>query len=170
MASEIGVQTIQHTNGTDAMTIDSTGRILTPARPSFLAGKTSAQSITSNTRILVTLTDTITQGHNTGGHWSNANSRFTAPIAGVYVFSAQLQISSHGTGDYHLARLEKNGTALNPAYHINYPGASAHYTASFTIPVELAANDYVDLHTQSGGDTSYNVEDTGTFLSGFLLG
>ena len=31
MASEIGVQTIQHTNGTDAMTIDSTERVLTPA-------------------------------------------------------------------------------------------------------------------------------------------
>ena len=30
---ELGVQTIQHTNGTDAMTIDSSGRILTPARP-----------------------------------------------------------------------------------------------------------------------------------------
>ena len=28
MASEIGVQTIQHTNGTDAMTIDSSGRVL----------------------------------------------------------------------------------------------------------------------------------------------
>ena len=27
MASEIGVQTIQHTNGTDAMTIDSSGRV-----------------------------------------------------------------------------------------------------------------------------------------------
>lgn len=27
MASELGVQTIQHTNGTDAMTIDSTGRV-----------------------------------------------------------------------------------------------------------------------------------------------
>ena len=25
MASELGVQTIQHTNGTDAMTIDSSG-------------------------------------------------------------------------------------------------------------------------------------------------
>ena len=27
MASELGVQTIQHTNGTDAMTIDSSGAV-----------------------------------------------------------------------------------------------------------------------------------------------
>ena len=31
MASEIGVQKIQHTNGTDAMTIDSSGRVQTPS-------------------------------------------------------------------------------------------------------------------------------------------
>lgn len=30
MASELGVQTIQHTNGTDAMTIDSSGRVNMP--------------------------------------------------------------------------------------------------------------------------------------------
>ena len=40
MASELGVQTIQHTNGTDAMTIDSSGRVLTPARPLFRVGMT----------------------------------------------------------------------------------------------------------------------------------
>lgn len=169
--STLHLSTIKDSAGTNtALTIDSTGRILTPARPSFLVGKTSAQSITSSGRVLVTLTDTITQGHNTGGHWSNSNSRFTAPVAGVYVFSAQLQIGAHSTGDYHLARFEKNGTAVNPAYHINYLATATHYTASFTIPLELAANDYIDLHTQSGGDSSYNVNDTGTFLSGFLLG
>jgi len=37
MASELGVQTIQHTNGTDAMTIDSSGRALQPALPRFSA-------------------------------------------------------------------------------------------------------------------------------------
>ena len=37
MASEIGVQTIQHTNGTDAMTIDSSGRVSQPQK-SLLGG------------------------------------------------------------------------------------------------------------------------------------
>ena len=35
MASTLKVNTIQHTGGTTGMTIDSSGRILTPARPSF---------------------------------------------------------------------------------------------------------------------------------------
>tara|TARA_Y100000114_G_scaffold153553_1_gene173749 strand:+ start:482 stop:1120 length:639 start_codon:yes stop_codon:yes gene_type:complete len=35
MASELHVDAIKHSGGTSAMTIDSTGRVLTPARPSF---------------------------------------------------------------------------------------------------------------------------------------
>ena len=44
MASILGIDTIQHQSGTTAMTIDSTGRILTPARPAFrarIAGSTT---------------------------------------------------------------------------------------------------------------------------------
>ena len=37
MASELHVDAIKHSGGTSAMTIDSTGRILTPARPAFSA-------------------------------------------------------------------------------------------------------------------------------------
>ena len=37
MASEIGVQTIQHTNGTDAMTIDSSGRVTLGSPVAFLS-------------------------------------------------------------------------------------------------------------------------------------
>ena len=37
MASILKVENISHTNGTAAMTIDSSGRILTPARPVLLA-------------------------------------------------------------------------------------------------------------------------------------
>ena len=44
MASELGVQTIQHTNGTDAMTIDSSGYVIAPARPLFRVGMTNTTS------------------------------------------------------------------------------------------------------------------------------
>ena len=37
MASELGVQTIQHTNGTDAMTINSSGYVIAAKQPYVLA-------------------------------------------------------------------------------------------------------------------------------------
>ena len=39
--SNLLVQNIKHTNDTSAMTIDSTGRVLTPARPAFRARLTT---------------------------------------------------------------------------------------------------------------------------------
>ena len=37
MASELHVDAIKHSGGTSAMTIDSSGRVKTPARPTFRA-------------------------------------------------------------------------------------------------------------------------------------
>ena len=58
MASEIGVQTIQHTNGTNAMTIDSSGRVLTPARPAFSVYLNSHAATADNTSVGVIPFDT----------------------------------------------------------------------------------------------------------------
>ena len=49
--STLNVSNIANPNGTTAMAIDSTGRILTPARPAFrarLAGSTQATGVTGN--------------------------------------------------------------------------------------------------------------------------
>ena len=50
MASELGVQTIQHTNGTDAMTIDSSGIITSSA--GFANSATATFSSSSNIILL----------------------------------------------------------------------------------------------------------------------
>ena len=44
MASELHVDAIKHSGGTSALTIDSSGRVATPARPAFMARRTSNQS------------------------------------------------------------------------------------------------------------------------------
>ena len=55
MTSILGTQSIQHPNGTTAATIDSTGRILTPARPAFRVEKrASNQSVSDTTTTKVT--------------------------------------------------------------------------------------------------------------------
>ena len=46
--SKIQVETISHTNNTTGMTIDSTGRILTPARPAFQARGSNEAYVTTN--------------------------------------------------------------------------------------------------------------------------
>ena len=95
--SNLLVQNIKHTNGTTAQTIDSTGRITTPARPSFMVrgfqssstdfttGSESAtiNGVTPNNMKLCYNYHEVT--HNIGNHFNNASGRFTCPIAGLYL-------------------------------------------------------------------------------------
>ena len=93
--SNLLVQNIKHTNGTTAQTIDSTGRILTPARPSFLArgygsitgGSQSINNITTHSNLgLYYNFDAV--DHNIGSHFTNATGKFVVPVTGLYFISA----------------------------------------------------------------------------------
>lgn len=93
MASEIGVQTIQHTNGTDAMTIDSSGRVQTPARPSWIAYQSGGwQDLAANSQTLITW-DSVVSGYNSSGY-STSTGKYTAPVAGLYWIETQFYMNS----------------------------------------------------------------------------
>ena len=83
MASEIGVQTIQHTNGTDAMTIDSSGRVLTPARPSFFVYRATGDSSDLDYSGVTAVTFDTKQ-HDIGNGYDLSADKYTVPVSGVY--------------------------------------------------------------------------------------
>ena len=76
MASIIGVETLQHTNGTTAATIDSSGRVSTPARPSFKAYADDGWiGISGNTDTVFAFDHTE---HNVGSHYSTGTRNLHA--------------------------------------------------------------------------------------------
>ena len=85
MASTLKVNEIQHTGGTSAMTVDSTGRILTPARPAFKVTTATNQSLLNSTRTTMLWTTT---DFDIGSNFDLTNNRFVVPITGIYQFSA----------------------------------------------------------------------------------
>ena len=88
MTGIIKVDTIQSNGGTTGLTIDSSGRVLTPARPSFHVGKGDDYGFTSSDND-VKFDETTGTFHNSG-MYDASNGRATAPVAGLYYFHCYL--------------------------------------------------------------------------------
>ena len=110
--STLKVGTIQdHANSNTAISIDSSGRVTTPARPSFMAGIASSYTHTSNTTIQYD-----TANFNTGNHFDTSNYKFVVPINGLYQFYASMSVA---TGEYTRSanvRLARNGSTIDSRF------------------------------------------------------
>jgi len=130
MASELGVQTIQHTNGTDALTIGSDGSVnaqgaLTTqgaflpggltAWPAFLAGAVAGSAWTSVSAgsPFPLGDDSSNQLFDNGNNYNTTTYTFVAPINGIYHFNMNiytLQSATEGKAVFAL-----NGSAVTGA-------------------------------------------------------
>ena len=86
MASELGVQTIQHTNGTNAVTIDSSGSIAMPNTVMWHMFRNPAAVTTNNTTISSWEEPADTMDAHKVGKYSMTHSSgdWTFPRTGVY--------------------------------------------------------------------------------------
>lgn len=149
------------TGATDAMTIDSSGRILTPARPSFGArgyvGAVTGQGYQSTSYYGVI-------DHNIGSHFENSSTtgaKFTAPVAGVYHFIHFMGLRAAHT-NFCSIHLDKNGALYLDGWDTSSHG-SVHGHITVSAYMQLAVGDIV----RAGWYTPYNAPSTGTNYGGF---
>ena len=92
--STLGIENIEHTNGTSAMTVDTSGRVAMPKVPAFaVRGYGSIQNnATINGLTLASGTDMIynyTQiDINRDNAFDNSTGIYTVPVAGIYQVQA----------------------------------------------------------------------------------
>ncbi len=164
-ADGIEVDTIKNTSGTTALTIDSAGRMLTPARPAFHAkrsGSAAWHSLGGSGSSTVIPLDATT--YNVGGCYNTSNYRFTAPVAGIYFFHAQIY---HDANSYFQVRLKLNDNDL--VFSQNREQGT---TKSASISYQLAVNDYVEVTgaiSNSDTDDWYGAS-TYSYFCGHLVG
>ena len=170
--SNLLVQNIKHTNGTTAQTIDSTGRVLTPARPAFRARIAGSGSATGTSGVLVFETEDF----DIGGNYDTSNGRFTAPIAGIYWFAFNIITatnSSGGTptsGDSVAVRFIKNGSDIEGTLGYSMINANYQLVLNSVHIFQLSASDYVQVNVSSEFAYSDATAVNDPVFQGYLLG
>jgi len=132
------------TAGTDHITIDGTGRVINVSQPSFHAYFNTYWTETTSSTVLVF----DTTAYNIGSHYSTSTGRFTAPVAGKYLFTfhAFLHTTYDNDTDSYFG-LSKNGSGWATTNH-GVEGQDGGQSISAVI--SLAASDYVSVLLSSG--------------------
>ena len=124
------------------MNISSTGQITKPYQASFAAVNTS-NGYSLNGQVFP-FNDTT---HNIGSHFNTSNYRFTAPVAGRYLFTFYSIYNSSGQGRYEILI---NGAADQKGTRVHMNNSNTNWdNTSTTWILNLAANDYIQMYSQT---------------------
>lgn len=173
MASILGVQTIQHTNGTTALSIGSNG-FIQPKQVAFQAVATDTdQAISASTDTVIEFNSTTDL--DTGGYWDSTNHRFTPQVAGWYFFSGSIRLRIVAINQVIALSIRKNGTSDIDLLKIQLQGnADIFNNGSYPLPSGMihlnGSTDYVDaiVNTEEAG-TASDLGGLKSFFSGFLV-
>ena len=163
MASTLKVNEIQHTGGTSAMTVDSTGRILQPAKPAFRAYMSASQGAPSaNTFTTIQFN---TKSYDIGGNFNTSNYTFTTPVAGIYYFyTGYSYVANTGSESGGIISIFAGGSNI-AAVDFYIKGSNARYGSCCSTTVQLNAGVAVTaraygpargIHGGDGGMTQFN--------------
>ena len=159
---KLGVTTLAHTNGTTAATVDSSGYVTKPNQPSFTGHLTSNQALTAYQANFLTGFTCPSYG-NVGSHFNTSNGRFTAPVTGFYLFTGAVQCNTPNS--LHIG-FYMNGAAYESDSWVDH-GTNT-LGAEVTRIMYLTTNQYVNLVTLP--TTNCNANANRTRFQGYLLG
>lgn len=138
----------------------------------FFAKSTESFSLSGNGETKLTRP---TEVYDLGGDYDAANSKFVAPVDGVYHFDATLYVNS-GTwtaGDRMALLLKKNGAATdsNGATFRFQATSTSYFSVQMSVDIQLAEGDYVELYYngyRTGGAIA-QYSGSGNIFSGHLV-
>ena len=139
--------------------VTTLGTVHQPNQPAFyVRDSVSSSAFGANT---IANFDTVIL--NRGSHYNTSNGRFTAPIAGTYLFLS-LMLSNGSARLFHEVR--KNGSRIEGSRTESGTTAGLYQSNTTQVIVELAYGDYIEIAVGSGGAYGGSYSN----FSGYLLG
>lgn len=158
---------------TQCTNIDTTGKMFLPNQIGFIAGKTSDPgwvNIDSSWTSLSSMLDSTV--YNVGGGYNTSTGRFTAPVAGNYMFhfTAYFQKLT-AVGNYIYCQFAVNGNNISSVKLRNY-SAPANYVDDGNMADLVAMNvgDYIEPYTWGSTTGTSRFYPYYSLFSGFLVG
>ncbi len=174
MSSILKVDTIQNTGGTTGLTIDSSGRVLQPAKPAWRIGRGSDLAVTSgqaaNTNLNFDLTSDTTRRFFIQGGCTASSGAITVPISGLYHVSSTVRFDSIGSG-YAVVHIRVNDAtdSTHGTYNIRGEPDTNYFTLTESTIFNLNANDVLKVSYYVSSDSSFAVNRR-SYFSGYLVG
>lgn len=170
MASELGVQTIQHTNGTEAATIGSDG-LFKAHTCAFRMYQNTAQSLSNAVVTVLDFTHTALDSDNLVD-LTNNKVVITAATAGLWYLDVTWRIEN--TVPFRgAAYIEINGVRKSSFEQANYSQTTGAYQSHNShLIADLASGDEVTFHAYQAYGSARNTEDgeSNTFAQGYRIG
>ncbi len=150
--------TIQTISGNTALSINSSGIVLSPNRPAFTALNANVNVFPSLNGIIILNTTIL----NNGNHYSTSTGNFTAPVSGLYYFSFTGFTEANASGTNNI-EIRRNSVPIVRTY-TNEP-VNTHRPFATECIISLETNDtvrpysFIDIHSNQN-----------PVFTGFLLG
>ena len=141
-----GIQGISNSSNATAITIDSNERVLTPARPAFLARRNDTTTSLSSGDIFIFDSVSIYGGFDTASGYNTSTYTYTCPVAGLYWFhvGAILGGATYSNAQW---KIQLNGSDYEPRHFSSTN--SDYYTNSIDAYINASANDTVRIKTST---------------------
>jgi hypothetical protein len=153
--------------------VNSSGAVTMPSQPGFLArGNTGGwQGVSSGNEQNVAFGNVV---FDTGSNFSTSNNRFTAPVAGKYLFHFHCYLRLTTQDDdtnYATTRFYKNGSVYENFHNIlGYQNSGdSDQIGPLTAIINLAVNDYVTAGVKANSGNAEYYQPNCNF-TGYLLG